>query len=308
MIGQAIRTQFGLEFDAFDDVSIGQGQTERFRFNAGGRSFIAKHCGVSSDDGMRWTEFECRMLEHLLAEGLPVSRPIQTSSGGRFAVVDGRPLMLFQWIDGGIEWPSSRVNAKKLGSALARMHISLNSLELLGHERRYDIDRLVDRPLRMLEPYATAQEETFSVLKLAIDSIRAKIAATPINADTFGPIHGGIHQGNCVFGDEGAVAVFDFALCGVGYRAYDLTGYLWPMRDRTIHDPALRDSCDGFLEGYCEIRPLVSEEVAAIGAFVNVRTLWETGDWLDTGTGASQPDEVRKTIPYILSQFSEAGS
>jgi Ser/Thr protein kinase RdoA (MazF antagonist) len=262
---------------------------------------MAKHYGLSYIDHLEWAQFECEVLTRLKERGTPVADLVRTAAGEPFAVVEGRPLLLFEWAEGGIEWPTGAENAARLGRALAEMHGALDEMPLSGEERSYDLDRLVDRPLRLLEPYAESPAE-FEELKEAVALLREKIAAIPVSRATLGPIHGDLHQGNCHFTEEG-LAVFDFALCGVGYRAYDLTGYLWPMRDATIEDPAMRTCCDGFLAGYRSARELTPEEEAAIPAFVQIRTLWETGDWVDTGTGRDQPDEVRKAIPYLIGQF-----
>ena len=75
------------------------------------------------------------------------------------------------------------------------------------------------------------------------------------------------------------------------------------MRDQTIEDPKMADCCQAFLIGYESVRPLAESERLAIPAFVQVRTLWESGDWLDTGTGRDDPDQAAKIVPYIVNQL-----
>ena len=75
------------------------------------------------------------------------------------------------------------------------------------------------------------------------------------------------------------------------------------MRDRTIEDPAMAACCQAFLIGYESVRELLPAERSAIGAFVHVRTLWESGDWLDTGTGSQSPEQAAKMAPHLVRQF-----
>lgn len=302
-VGQRIDQAFGLQGSIVDVIGIGQGQTRRYSVVSRGRRFIAKHYGPHSAHELHWVRFECSMLERLRDAGLPVAAACKTVDGQAFALVDNRPFLLFEWLEGSVEWPTGAENAASLGRALAEMHSVSDSLVLAGNERQYDIDRLIDRPLRLLMSFAEPSSEEFAQLESAVEPLRSTIGAVPINSATFGPVHGDIHQGNCVFAEDGSLAVFDFALCGIGYRTYDLTGFLWPMRDATIEDSAMRICCQAFLEGYQTVRRLTHEEWEAIQAFVHIRTLWETGDWIDTGTGRDQPDQVRSAIGHMARQF-----
>lgn len=296
---QAIEQVFGLRSVTIESIGVGQGQTARYKILADGRQFIGKHFGPAYR--LEWVHFEFSLLSRLAKGGMPVASAIATKDLSPFALVDGRPLLLCNWVEGSLEWPTTPETAERLGRAFAEMHLVSNDLECDVAARVYDVDRLVDRPLRLLEPFSVDKGQ-FEALVEAVKPLREKIAAVPHDAGTFGPIHGDLHQGNCVFTEEG-LAVFDFALCGVGYRAYDLTGYLWPMRDGKIDDPDMAACCEGFLRGYRSERPLTREEEAAIPAFVQVRTLWETGDWVDTGTGREQPEDVPKAIAYMIDHF-----
>ena len=111
-------------------------------------------------------------------------------------------------------------------------------------------------------------------------------AAVPDAGGAIGPIHGDLHQGNCHFnavGNGDQLTFFDFSNAGVGWRVYDLSGFLWPLRDDTIRDPAIQAACDAFLDGYRSVRPLLPEEEKAIMASVKARDFWEAGCWLEFG-------------------------
>jgi Ser/Thr protein kinase RdoA (MazF antagonist) len=303
-IHDALAHEFGLGIESISDSGKGQAQTRRYIVRMANGPRIAKHYADGSAEGLANVEFECLLLTWLAEAGVPVARNLPTAAGRPFAVVDHRPLILYEWADGGIEWPAPPPRARALGEGFGRLHGAADSLPWTGEVRTYDLNRLVDRPLELLEPYSHVG--AFRDLVDLTEPLRCMIAEVPIRPPFFGPIHGDIHQGNCHFSEAGEVKLFDFALCGVGYRAYDLTGFLWPMRDRTIDDPGTRACCDAFLEGYEAVRPLDRTERAAIPAFVQIRSLWESGDWVDTGGGRDQPEELAKIAPYLVAQLLAA--
>ena len=252
-----------------------------------------------------WVEFEVRLLKHLKQHHLPVAAAVASRDGEEILLLEDRPFVVYEWAEGGIEWPASEANAAELGRALAKMHLASDDFPLTGDERRYDIDRLVHSPVRLLLPYIQEQPELTTRLLTIADRLAEIVANVETFAPAFGPIHGDLHQGNCFFNDGGLV-VFDFSLAGVGYRTYDLTGFLWPMRDDTVKDPAMKICCDAFLRGYAEVRPLTEAETLAIPAFVQIRSLWELGDWVECGTGATVPHHVTNGIISMVNQLEVA--
>ena len=297
-IDASLAINFGFASVIAEDAGMGQGQSRRFKVTADGQRYVAKHLGQGVND----PSYECRFLQFLGGVGIPAAKNVPTSSGEPFAMLEGRPLVLYEWADGGVSWPAPAALAEQLGSAIARMHLVSDPFSIDDSAVQYDIDRLIDRPLNLLEPFSPDKRTYRRLVELSREIVKM-IENVPTAPSSFGPIHGDIHQGNCHFTDEGDLTIIDFSLCGIGYRAYDLTGFLWPMRDRTIEDPAMAESCQAFLRGYEKIRPLVEPERTAIQAFVQVRSLWESGDWLDTGTGSANAEEAAKMAPYLVQQF-----
>ena len=84
-------------------------------------------------------------------------------------------------------------------------------------------------------------------------------------------------------------------------RVYDLSVFLWPLRDDTLQNPAIKAACDAFLNGCRSVRPLLSEEEDAIQASVKVRDLWEIGCWLDFDKNVD-PTVVRKGLHSLAAQ------
>ena len=297
------------EFGVLDECEVidrgtGQGQVSRYEICTSRERWMAKMYPPSSPTQRDWLQYECELLHALKQHGFPVADSTDTISGDRFTTIQDRPLILYEWAEGYIQWPPTPENAQKLGRVLAEMHLAVSNYSSPVTPRQYNIDRLVDHPLRLLEPFAESGSAEWKELLRLTDLIRSKIANVPLNSETFGPIHGDMHQGNCFFRDDGQLGVFDFGLCGVGYRTYDLTGFLWPMRDDTILQPEMREACDNFIDGYRSVRPLTQAEEDSLMAFIQVRTLWETGDWIDTGTGKQQPDDIKSTVGAMTTQFN----
>ena len=306
LIRGSLESGFGLRELRIDEKGTGQASTSRYVVTKGDQKWIAKHYGHYFSERLGWVEFECRLLHHLGNAGLAVAHNVETVDGEPFLIVDGTPLVLYRWAEGGTQWPASVENAFALGAALAEMHRSADDLPLVGNERVYGIEALIDHPLELIGEFTDA--EAFGRLAELGDALRKIVSKVPTDSPCFGPIHGDIHQGNCHFVEGGQLTVFDFALAGVGYRTYDLTGFLWPMRDETIEDPAMRECCVAFLEGYESVRPLHPAEKDAIPAFVQIRSLWESGDWIEAGAGREQPDELRKIASYLIQQFENVSS
>ena len=297
-VAAALASNFGFAKVEVDDAGVGQGQTRRLRVTADGKKYMAKHLGPSAHD----PKFECSLLQFLKTASIPVASNVASVQREPFVVLDGRALVLYEWAEGGVAWPAPPALAASTGRAIAQMHLASDSLSVDPIAQMYDLDRLIHRPLRLLEPFSPDKAMFRRLVDLA-GELTNLIEQVATSDHAFGPIHGDIHQGNCHFTDNGDLTLIDFSLSGVGYRAYDLTGFLWPMRDRTIEDPAMAACSQAFLAGYESVRQLDAAEQAAIPAFVHARTLWESGDWIDTGTGAQNPEEAAKMAPYIVQQL-----
>jgi Ser/Thr protein kinase RdoA (MazF antagonist) len=86
--------------------------------------------------------------------------------------------------------------------------------------------------------------------------------------ETFGLIHGDLHQENYFF-HQGRVRAIDFDDCGYGYYLYDMAATLSEVSWRE-NTPALRES---FLAGYRSVRSLSAGHMQYLDTFIALRYL-----------------------------------
>lgn len=71
---------------------------------------------------------------------------------------------------------------------------------------------------------------------------------------------------------------YDFDLCGYGWRAYDIAEFRLAREIHSRHDPEeVERLWDAFLRGYCSVRSLSENDLAAVPVFVAIRQLWLFG-------------------------------
>ena len=261
----------------------GQAGNRTYLVEVGGGRSILRVYGPTWMGREGHIQFELELLMHLRQGGAPVSHPMPRLDGktlGSVVTLRGpRPCALFTYAEGGPLWPLGASGSYRLGATLADLHHIANGFRLDREHAVYDTAEIVDVPVRRMMPFLDGRADRLYLERLA-DQIRERLGRIPLGPDEFGVIHGDIHQGNCHFTDDGRLTLFDFSLCGVGWRGFDLTGFLWPLRDGTAEDEAIKHSCEAYLDGYQSRRPLSPAEIEAIPAFVKARDLWETGDWI----------------------------
>ena len=311
---QLLIDSYGLTEPEITLIRTGGDGNQTFKVVANGTSFIARIYGEQGRQNPEWAQYELELLAHLSRSGISVAAPIADRNGDwmQMLPVDGAfpaPVALFTFADGGVEWPTPPPRAHLLGASFARMHLAAESLYPTTDPRIFDAKRLLYDPLDRIRPFLedTDPEDatTWQTLIQTAQRTAALFAMIPHVDGAFGPIHGDLHQGNCHFntvGDGDQLTFFDFSNAGIGMRVYDLSGFLWPLRDDTIQNPAIKAACDAFLDGYRSVRTLLAEEEDAIPASVKARDFWETGCWLEFDKNVD-PQVVRKGLHSLAAQF-----
>nr|WP_238362594.1 phosphotransferase [Actinopolymorpha pittospori] len=212
---------------------------------------------VSGPDDYR---FELGLLDHLHAEGVPVSVPIRRRDGdplGRVPTTDGDLYFsLFSWAPGapGHTDTLTKPQAYLLGQTLAAIHVTADRYKPEPGHRRYALDErtLLDRFVQELEP-SLGQDDASDVafIRSQITDIRRRIRAFDPGPGGWGIVHGDVQPLNHHFTEDGQITWFDFDLCGYGWRAYDIA-YYYTRIPSPLRAPVV--------EGYESIRPLSRTE------------------------------------------------
>ncbi len=199
--------------------------------------------------------FELDLLNHLHGENVPVSFPLPRRNGdvlGRFGTSGQvRYFSLFSWAPGD---PGSKTQAKArlLGRTLAMIHLAADRYQTT--HRRYALDErtLLDRFVGEMEPSLRDDEPAdVQFIREQIATIRRRMRAFDPGPGGWGIIHGDVQELNFHFTSDEHITVFDFDLCGYGWRAYDISYYYTRIR-KHLRMP--------FLDGYESVRPLNDAE------------------------------------------------
>jgi len=230
---------------------------------------------------------------------LVVPEPIPTRDGNLLTVAsvteipEHRICVLFRWIDGRF------LDVKLTPSHLERVGAFMASLQLHGAQFRPPdvfvrgrVDNLTDKARRtaargacealVRQQIDNPADETAAIrliteicspedgarIAILIRKIREIQRVVGQKSETFGLIHGDLHQGNYFF-HQRQVRAIDFDDCGYGYYLYDIAVTLSEVNWRE-NTPALRKN---FLAGYRSIRFLSPEHERYLDTFIALRDL-----------------------------------
>jgi Ser/Thr protein kinase RdoA (MazF antagonist) len=229
-------------------------QKYAFRLHTRGKWWL----GGESD-----ARFELDLLTHLHRHEVPVSYPLPRRNGDLLGTVPApegeRFYSLFSWAAGGPTPKLTSDQAYLLGQTLAAIHIAADSHEPTHTRYILDEANLLDRPLAGLEQeIRDASPDDAETITHYVAEIRARLAEFDPGPTGWGIIHGDIQGLNYHFDTDGRITVFDFDLCGYGWRAYDFAYYY--TREAEPERSAV-------LDGYQAVRPLSEAEHAMITTF-----------------------------------------
>ena len=176
---------------------------------------------------------------------------------------------LFSWAPGDtvdVERLSGK-QAYRVGETLAALHLAADRFEITHSRYSLDEQALLDRPLSQLEPsFAHIPPLEVQLIKDHMEEVRARLRAFVPGPGEWGIIHGDIQALNYHVTDDEQIILFDFDLCGYGWRAYDLAYYY------TRVPASVRPSV---LCGYQARRPLGHVERDMLSTFGRAAWIWE---------------------------------
>ena len=214
--------------------------------------------------------------------GVAFSRPVVARDGELIRVVQApegrRQVVLFTFAPGREE-VRDEAEARLYGQAAAHMHAAADGWRAPHEAARppIDLDELLERPLQVLAPLLAEHTKARDYLLPLADRLRARFDALPPEKLELGWCYGDFHSGNAAFekDEEGhRITFFDFDLCGVGWRAYDVAVFRWGLTGGWVPEKKAVARWAAFLDGYAEVRRLEAFDLVAVPLFVMLRQYW----------------------------------
>ena len=174
---------------------------------------------------------ELELLDDLAAARVPVAAPIHGKDGRSFygvAAPEGRRYAaLFAHAPGSAAIVTSPARAQRYGQTAAIIH-QIADRKPAGYRRpQLDPRYLIDRSLASIARYFSHRPRDLDYLCRLAAALAEKIrqllpgTATP----EYGLCHADLHPYN-VRWEQDEMTLFDFDLCGYGWRAYDIAVFL----------------------------------------------------------------------------------
>ncbi|MBS0014925.1 MAG: phosphotransferase [Arthrospira sp. SH-MAG29] len=243
------------------------------------------------------TEFELDLLDFLGKRDIPVSHPLRTWENQLLVEINApegkRYAALFTYASGQI--PLGDLNpsqSRQLGQTVARLHQVSRHFHTDHYRSPLTLEYLLDRSVEAIAPFLQLRSSDLSDLHNTAETIRAKLADFPKNADLWGICWGDPHSGNAHFTHSGEITLFDFDQCGYGWRIFDIAKFLQVSLQAGLG----RSSREAFIQGYQEIYPLTDWEKYTLPAFTQVAQIWS---WAISLQSAKMYDYSRLNHGYF---------
>ena len=199
--------------------------------------------------------------------------------------------------------------ARAYGRLAANVHMGADATSRAY--RRFDLDErhLLDEPLESIRAAMVNGGEDLIFLEHIAERVRGQLGTLPRTLPEYGLCHGDLHPGNVRFDGAGQPTLFDFDCMGYGWRAYDLTVFLWNAfgegRTKRWRERRWR----AFTRGYREVRPLPEGLDEVVPLFLVARQVWLMGlDCADRSGWPPQwitPEWLRAMVSPIRTWVAE---
>lgn len=226
-------------------------------------------------------DFEIELLGYLIFNGIPVSHSIPKKDGNYITEIGApegqRFAVLFTYAEG--DFLDNKESALLYGEQVAMMHLAMDTFECNHNRFSIDLDHLLTNPIHSIKSVFSDRPEDIAYLESLALLLQKRVENISHGLE-WGVCHGDLHGWNVHFHND-TLTHFDFDCGGYGWRAYDLSVFLWSrVRGRT-KEHFKNESWSVFLESYLKIKPLSDIDLASIATFVAIREIWLMG--LHTG-------------------------
>ncbi|MDQ0227417.1 phosphotransferase enzyme family protein [Metabacillus niabensis] len=219
--------------------------------------------------------YEIDALNRLTATNFPVSKPLKRKDGEWLSELNQpegvRFGVLFTYTKG--ERPDIHPdNCYLIGEALGAIHKRMNSFHSTSQRTfELNLDYLLEQPFEIIKNNVQInliKPKLIDFLQMFVEELKGQIATSDLD---YGFCHGDFHNFNMHI-DQGKLEIFDFDCCSYGYRAYDLSVFVWNLRSNYPH--TAKECEKAFLSGYKDQYFLNSINFQLLDQFVMIRKIW----------------------------------
>jgi Ser/Thr protein kinase RdoA (MazF antagonist) len=227
---------------------------------------------------------EIAFVKDLNRSGIPAALPVKAADGTYLRSIRApeglRWAVLFTEAAGTpLDIADHRHNSQ-FGSLLGRIHRLADQWPMDFHRHHLDVPHLLRRPSRLISRYYRQRQQDCRFLREITGELERKIGSLPVESPAYGICHGDYQSDNVHFDSLGRPTLFDFDLCGHGWRAYDIAVFAWKIllsREVTTGKVDWLESFSAFMNGYQQERALSQAEFAVLDVFVLARIIWSLG-------------------------------
>ncbi len=219
-------------------------------------------------------EFELTLLQHLAGYGVRVAQPLTAQSGKLMLSLNApegtRYVSVFEFAEGRPPYADEKTGYG-WGWTLAGIHQISDSFVSENSRPKFALPFLIDRPLEQIRFLFKHRPSDWDYLAQVAGNLKEKIAA--LDDLDWGICHNDYYENNMHLAEDGKLTVFDFDMCGFGWRGFDIAT-VW-------RDVLLSRKPDKFWEafqtGYKVVRPLRANDLEAAKTFISIRHYWLLG-------------------------------
>jgi Ser/Thr protein kinase RdoA (MazF antagonist) len=210
--------------------------------------------------------YELELLTHLMTRGVTVSVPIATRDGSFTRALQApegiRHLVLFTYATGSSLCWEKEEHSYLAGRLLAAIHTAAEDFVSVHPRFQFDLQYLIDAPLAALQPFIAHRPDDWNYLSQFATRLRERAEATVRTGLDWGVCHGDFGAKNIHVAQDSTCTIYDFDLCGPGWRAQDLALIAWVVMDK-----GKNGIWDAFIKGYTDKRGLRDADLAAVPLF-----------------------------------------
>lgn len=221
--------------------------------------------------------YELDVINYASENGVSVSKPLKRKDGQWLSEIPApegtRYGVLFYYTKG--DRPEiNEENCYIIGKTLGSLH-NVTDTFTSKNQRSFELNltHLLDEPATLitsiLQNLCSDKEVIFNK---TITNLKTYLREN--NNLDYGFCHGDFHNFNMHVYDR-KLEVFDFDCCSFGFRAYDVSVFLWNLKQNYSN---LESSCwDAFMNGYLSQKCMTDKNIKEVIKFVTIRRIWFMG-------------------------------